>query len=175
MGIHTLGDSDSAFESEERAMALEHTLHAAAASGFLDVCVQLLNADPRPMPNEPDAGGRSAIFYAQCCGHRDVVDLLVSHGWTKMPEGNMHVGPGGRQMWWNSGVWGTARPRASIFPSRPTSLESNAATMHTTSPSSQSNAVTVHTTKPRTLQQRPSARVARMIERRTEASRRYRQ
>jgi len=64
------------------------------------VCVRQHLASKMLKPNAPDSNGRSAIFYAQVHGHRAVVDLLVVHGWTKMPEGNMSVGPGGRKIFW---------------------------------------------------------------------------
>ena len=93
---------------------MEFELHAAAASGNYELCEALLAENPRPAPNAPDAEGRSAIFYAQLRGHSAVVALLAARGWTKMPEGNLHEGPGGRTIWWNEGAWGTARPQTGV-------------------------------------------------------------
>lgn len=90
----------------------QEALHAAAASGSLELCRKLLDeGTPRPAVNAPDSAGRSAIFYAQLQGHTAVVNLLAFYGWTRMPSGNLHRGPGGRLMFWQGGgEWGASVP-----------------------------------------------------------------
>lgn len=90
------------------------SLHAMAARGNLHALKDLLAQPEHNQPNAPDAEGRTAIFYAQVHGHAEVVTLLEQHGWTRMPEGNLWRGPGGRAMWWSSGHWATARPLPSM-------------------------------------------------------------
>ena len=86
-------------------------LHRAAAAGDVEQVVRCLRADPKPEPNAPDEAGRTAMFYAQVRQHHHIVNVLEGAGWMRMPEGNVFAGPGGRAMWWNSGVWATARPQ----------------------------------------------------------------
>ena len=63
--------------------------------------------------DEPDAEGKSAMFYAQICGHEAIIELLSSRGWTKMPAGNIFTsGRSGRNMFWqyDGRVSSAARP-----------------------------------------------------------------
>ena len=53
----------------------------------------------------PDANGFTAMFHAQMNGQHDAVRELEAAGWTKMPEGLIFTGPGGRKMFWS---WCTA-------------------------------------------------------------------
>ena len=101
---------------------MDEALHAAAASGNLEVCRALLEADDRPEANAPDSAGRSAIFYAQLAGHQQIANLLAFHGWTRMPEGNLHRGPGGRFMFWGAGEWGTSVPHMKVVALSPAQI-----------------------------------------------------
>jgi len=81
-------------------------IHSAAAHGDLESVERCLAADTPPVRDCPDAYGRTAIFYAQMCGHTAVAATLEAAGWTPMPEGLIFAGPGGRRMFWayNSAV-----------------------------------------------------------------------
>lgn len=90
------------------------SIFAMAARGMRENIEELLRTDPDVTPNMPDADGRTAMFHAQVHGHTHVADVLEQHGWTRMPEGNLWRGPGGRAMFWSGGVWATARPLAAF-------------------------------------------------------------
>jgi len=89
-------------------------LHEAAGRGDLDaVRAALSSPDGVAKPNAPDADGRSAIFYAQLRGHTEIIELLVSKGWTPMPEGCTFRGPGGRSCFW---TWNQAVAAPKVAP-----------------------------------------------------------
>ena len=92
-------------------------VHRAAMAGDYDTLSAILcelDENKRSLPvDEPDAEGKSAMFYAQICGHEAIIELLSSRGWTKMPAGNIFTsGPSGRNMFWeyDGRVSSAARP-----------------------------------------------------------------
>jgi len=81
-------------------MQSQFPLHEAAQHGDTEAVRRILSGlDDLPV-NEPDDAGRSAIFYSQIHGFDDITDLLAARGWSKMPEGSIFRGPGGRQCFW---------------------------------------------------------------------------
>ena len=88
---------------------IDDRIHRAAAAGDVDAVRTLLHEDfwdgkrwrPKAAPNAPDDTGSTAMFYAQMNDHPHVVDELANHGWTRMPEGLIFAGPGGRKMFWS--------------------------------------------------------------------------
>ena len=88
---------------------IDDRIHRAAAAGDIDAVRVLLHEDfwdgkrwrPKAAPNAPDDTGSTAMFYAQMNDHPHVVDELANHGWTRMPEGLIFAGPGGRKMFWS--------------------------------------------------------------------------
>jgi hypothetical protein len=84
-------------------------LHRCASIGDLDGARALLSSKTAPKPNAPDINGRSAVLYAQLFNHDAIVQLLVQHGWTPMPEGCVFKGAGGRMCYWSAGPWSAAR------------------------------------------------------------------
>merc|ERR1711970_208549 len=95
-------------------------IHRAAAAGNLTAVLSLLASPDPPAANAPDQDGRTAAFYAQMNGHLDVVDALARNGWTRMPEGLIFSGPGGRKCFWS---WCSVAPA-------PQQCERKAAKLH---------------------------------------------
>jgi len=100
------------------------SIFAAAASGEVKECVRLIAEDDSILVDGLDSNGHTAMFYAQLGGHSNVIDLLAARGWSRMPQANLHRGPGGRPIWWEDGAWGHCRQHmyGSLFPHTPVQI-----------------------------------------------------
>lgn len=89
----------------DNGQSVKWPLHKACQEGDINRVQMILDAAREAnvideLINQPDDDARSAVFYSQLLGCDEVTELLASSGWTKLPEGTLMRGPGGRNMFW---------------------------------------------------------------------------